>query len=200
MKDIISFGRYIREGKEASPIEWIVLEEEPGALLLLSRFVLAGMPFHNEEALIGWRLCSLRKKLNEEFFGAAFSPDEQRRIIPSQNENKPNFHYRTGADGPTEDRVFLLSYDEALKYFADDGVRRAFPTPYAAENGAWRGIDGCSWWWLRTNARPAGLRGLKTDSLLSECICRVRDLGSISVDGIVCTASGGVRPAVRIKI
>lgn len=179
-------GRFPLTDDRAEPIDWMVLEEDPEGLLLVTCRVIAGAAFHGEDTGIIWRTSELRRWLNTAFFETAFHAEEQKRILVTPSENKPNFHYRTGADDPTDDRIFLLSYDQAVRCFADDEARKARPTPYGEQHGAWAGIDGCSWWWLRTNAR------------LGDCICRVRDLGSISVDGIVCTASGGVRPAMRI--
>ncbi len=188
MNDIISLGLYPQETGEPAPVEWLVLDRDRDTALVISRYVLTGAPFHAEDKPVIWRESSLRAWLNGDFLKAAFSPREQEGILAAPAENKPNFHYRTGRDEPTEDRLFVLSYDEAVKYFKDDSERRALPTPFAAGNGAWRGIGGYSWYWLRTNAR------------LGDCICRVRDLGSVSVDGIVCSALGGVRPAMRIRL
>ena len=188
MNEIIRCGVYPQENSEPIPVEWLVLEQEQNTALVVSRYVLTGSAFNEEDKPVKWRESSLRAWLNRDFWSLAFTPGEQSRILTSPAENKPNFHYRTGGDEPTEDKVFVLSYDEAVKYFKDDDRRRALPTSYAAENGAWRGIGGYSWYWLRTNAR------------LGDCICRVRDLGSVSVDGVVCSALGGVRPAMRIRL
>ena len=183
---MITMGHFPQKDSRPEPVGWQVLEQDARGLLVVTCAVIAGAPFHGEDTTITWRSSELRRWLNEEFLETAFSAEERQRILLTPADNKPNFHYRTGDDEPTEDRIFLLSYDEAVRCFRDDEARRARPTPYGEQHGAWAGIDGCSWWWLRTNAR------------LGECICRVRDLGSISVDGIVCTASGGVRPAMRI--
>ena len=48
----------------------------------------------------------------------------------------------------TKDRVFLLSYAEAEKYFSSDFTRKCTPTDYAVRKGAVAGK--ADWWWLRS--------------------------------------------------
>ncbi|MFR9712181.1 DUF6273 domain-containing protein [Paenibacillus sp. MB22_1] len=112
-----------------------------------------------------WRDCDLRQWLNEEFFAAAFSPEEQALIEPAyctdNGEGCPD----------TEDNVFLLSVAEVKAFTASLGKdwMTAVGTDYAKlkkpdgcslyvydkgeevnyvlRNGQ---KMGCSWWWLRT--------------------------------------------------
>ena len=64
------------------------------------------------------------------------------------------------SDVGTSDNVFLLSKEEAEKYFANDDLRRCKATDYAVKNDAWvndggrfstdLGAKGYSYWWLRS--------------------------------------------------
>ena len=78
---------------------------------------------------------------------------KSRLKISAEISNTDNKEYETKGGADTQDQVFLLSLDEAEKYFADDDDRICEPTEYALgkdenimdeEEGA-----GC-WWWLRS--------------------------------------------------
>ena len=64
--------------------------------------------------------------------------------------------YSTKGGNNTQDKVFLLSYAEAWKYFKDDNARMCVPTEYAIKQGAWKKssgkVDGKAtcYWWLRS--------------------------------------------------
>ena len=55
-----------------------------------------------------------------------------------------------------EDRVFLLSVDEAIKYLPSDQDRIAVATEYAAKNYVYliESYGKVSQWWLRSSAEP----------------------------------------------
>lgn len=64
-----------------------------------------------------------------------------------------NPDYDTDAGNDTEDKVFLLSIEEANRYFKYDSERQCVSTEYAKANGAYTyEIDGASncFWWLRS--------------------------------------------------
>ena len=67
-----------------------------------------------------WETCTLRQHLNTEFLGK-FSDEERKRIIVTKNRNPDNLWYGTPGGGDTDDKVFLLSLEEADKYFGDSG-------------------------------------------------------------------------------
>ena len=62
-----------------------------------------------------------------------------------------NPEYNTNPGKPTQDKVFLLSINEANKYFSSDNSRQCEPTEYAIVNGAYANREtGFCWWWLRS--------------------------------------------------
>lgn len=140
------------------PIQWTVLAKEEGRILCISRFLLDCKPYHQTPEMVTWATCGLRQWLNGEFLEAAFSPEEQKRILPTHLTNHKNY-----PQYDTEDRIFLLDHQQAVNYFEDEDhpmTRSALTTPYARSQGAWflsaeeAGEDeaelafaGC--WWLR---------------------------------------------------
>lgn len=166
--ETVVFGAYEQDGDTANgaeAVEWLVLDVTDGKALLMSRYGLAAMPYNETEEAMTWENCSLRKWLNGEFYETAFSEEEKTEIVLTKLENKDNEEYGIEGGNDTEDKVFLLSVDEAKKYFAADTVveggrnynteRAAKPSAYAATkpltivtNGSW--YDGSSPYWLRS--------------------------------------------------
>ena len=158
-RKMVRFGHYEQNSiPEDGPeeIEWIVLREEEGASLLISRFGLEVLPYHETYGDITWEECSLRAWLNGEFLSAAFTEGERKAILLHETDNGPAQNcagYGTDGGRDTRDLVFLLSYAEAEAYFPDDAARQCSPTAYALSRGAHhvmhagrlRGL-----WWLRS--------------------------------------------------
>ena len=100
---------------------------------------------------------------NNDFLSAAFSGDEKAMIpvvtVPA-HEN-PTYHTDPGKD--TQDQVFLLSINEANKYFGSDSESACMATDYADANGVWTSSNGACYWWLRSpgykNHRAASVSG-----------------------------------------
>ena len=158
-RQIVTFGKFEQDnnpdnGPEA--IEWLVLEEKDGKCLLLSSCGLDALPYHREDGEACWEKCSLRAWLNNDFLQNAFSAEEQAAIQVTHVVNGSGQGDSLSADaGPdTDDKVFLLSYQEAFgKYFSTDEARRCMPTAAATAHGVLADtVLGCNWW-LRS---PAG--------------------------------------------
>ncbi len=147
--DTVLFGTYEQDnettnGKEA--IEWRVLDKRPdGSFLVISRFVLDGGIYYTKYDYVTWESCTLRSWLNTDFLNEAFSASEQERIVKTKVVNNDNLEMNTSGGNDTEDKVFLLSLEEADKYFKDDKDRLGKVTAYADHNGEIMG-EGCSWW------------------------------------------------------
>ena len=102
-------------------------------MLVLCERAVAVLPYHPELQDVSWESCALRCWLNRVFLPLCFSSAEQERILSTtvQTPNNPNFGSFGG--NATEDRLFLLSAEEAAGLLKDDAARAL----------------GC-WWWLRT--------------------------------------------------
>ena len=222
--DVITFGRYEQDdvslnGKE--PIEWKILEidEEKGEVLLISAACLDCRPYHVDPGDPGaakevtWEDSSIRRWLNNDmeggFLGDAFSERDRERICESVVPADENGHFGDAdAGAETEDRVFLLSEAEAMKYFSGRKERRASATAWAAaaqkkkpsedeevtEKDEEYWIDttdttGDSFWWLRTPGE---------DNTFAECVGAE---GAIVQTGyLVNQQYFGVRPAIRVEL
>ena len=152
--DIITFGQYEQDNdltNGTEPIEWQVLAVEEDRILVISKYGLDAKPYNTARTDVTWESCSLRAWLNEEFYSSAFSAAEQGRIVQVTLENPDNGTYGTVGGSDTNDRIFLLSIDEAEQYLGSATARQCRATAYAKANGA--GVNannGYSWWWLRS--------------------------------------------------
>ena len=151
--DSVFFGEY-EQGNGRAPIEWLVLEEREDSCLLISRQALELMKYHGSDEETTWENCDLREWLNSVFLIYAFTPEEREAILLTEVDNSVGneiFHVDGGND--TEDFIFLLSREEAKKWFPTEGERLCEPTR-AAKTGS---IGGYASWWLRTPGYDASL-------------------------------------------
>lgn len=87
--------------------------------------------------------------------------DEQSKIMNTTVSAGKNPKYVTDPGSATTDKVFLLSINEAGKYFPSDSERQCKATKYAEAQGTnVNSSDNC-WWWLRSpgnfQSRAAGV-------------------------------------------
>ena len=191
--DHFTFGRYEQDNYEANgsePIEWRVLEVSGGSALIVSEDALDMRAYNKEWVSVTWAECTLREWLNGEFYETAFNEAEKGLVALTKVENKDHPQYGTEGGEDTEDRIFLLSLEEADRYFEDDEDRRAFPTEYAIAKHAYMNSDlGTVWWWLRS---PGDYR-VNAAGVFADGSLRLTG-GSVSFD------RDAVRPALRLKI
>ena len=166
--EYVTFGRYEQDndkGNGAEEIEWLVLDKQDGKMLLLSKHIIENKVFHETRECTTWDMCDLRTWLNGEFYKTAFNSTEQGLIETTHvttlaSEKAIGYGIKSSED--TDDKVFVLSVDEALTYFdpnykTEDPLRRSQPTAYAAAQGVrvynreqYPDLKGNGWWWLRT--------------------------------------------------
>ena len=118
----IKFGKYEQDGNEANgpeDIEWIVLENDGKRVFVVSKYVLDGVMYHDSETAVNWETSYLRNWLNNDFFNNAFSETEKNEIPSVTLTNQANTYYNKPAGNNTTDKVFLLSLEEAEKYFGE---------------------------------------------------------------------------------
>lgn len=201
----IVFGHYpqTKDGKDNTPIEWLILERDGLNALVVSKYGLDAQPYNISCTDVTWEKCTLRTWLNDTFYNKAFSADEQAAILTTNVDNSKNQCYsgwNTSGGNNTQDKVFLLSYAEANKYFgvaydnSSNTKSRVAPTAYAIAQGAYthssnKTADGTAagWWWLRSPGFYQGsAAGVRTDGSLN--YYRVDD------------DSGSVRPALWVNL
>lgn len=154
--DSFAFGAYEQDdnstnGKET--IEWIVLSKHEDRLLAISRYALDNQQYNIEEEDVTWETCSLRNWLDKSFYNDAFLEQEKQMICTSAVTADKNPDYLVDQGNDTQDKVFLLSIDEANKYFSSNSKRQCKATKYARSLGAYKNSsDGNCRWWLRTTS------------------------------------------------
>ena len=165
---------------EMAGVEWYVLEEQEGKMLVVSKNVLESRAYHAPGGAITWEDSEIRAYLNSEFIEKTFSAEEQAKIIETTITNPSNSQYGIVGGNDTTDKVFLLSLNEVEKYMGS-GVELL------------RGIDietkEVTWWHLRSP-------GEATDVNAS-----VNAIGLIDYHGVfdgVTDPTGGIRPAMWI--
>ena len=155
--DVIRFGHYEQDNNEENgpeELEGIVLDVNGKSALVISRYAIDGVYYHPTMAEKTWETCSLRKWIKETFIGAAFSEDEQKSILTVTVPAESNPDYDTDPGNDTEDKIFLLSVDEANRYFSSDEARKCEQTEYAKAQSSLtfenhQETMPCNWW-LRT--------------------------------------------------
>ena len=150
--DVITFGSYeqdnnLKNGAEA--IEWQVLDVQNGKALVISKFALDCKPYNSEDKSVTWEHSSLREWLNNDFVNTAFSLTEQNMISVVKLSNSDNRNW-TYDGNDTEDKIFLLSINQAKNYFSSDAQRQCEPSAYAKEEGVKISANGNCYWWLRS--------------------------------------------------
>lgn len=196
--DTIKFGKYeqdnnLSNGKE--DIEWDVLAKENNSVLLISKYALDCKQYNTERTDITWETCSVRKWLDGTFMDSAFDGAEKSIVKKTKVLAEKNPYYSTDPGNATTDKVFLLSINEANKYFGSDEDRKCIPTEYAKANGAYtssgytkNGVPTCGWW-LRSPGDDQGRAA------------NVSDYGSVNYLGMrVDYGDGCVRPALWINL
>ena len=151
---------------------WRILQmnEEEHTVLVVSEEIVCERVFHNKWEKVTWETSDVRAWLNGEYLNTAFSEEERAAIIESEIENPDNPKYHTKGGNPTKDKIFLLSIDEATRYFNTDADRATG-----------------TWWWLRSP-------GYGEDKA-----ARVSNVGSLHVYGYDVNIEGGIRPAFKIN-
>lgn len=139
--EYVYFGNYYEHTGHPDDIEWKILKEEDGKLLVISTDYLDYQPYNTENANVTWETCSLRAWLNEDFINDVFSPSEQKYILTTTVSNPDNPDYGTEGGNDTEDKIFLLSIDEVNMFFPDEKARHRdsnwwLRSPGSSSNGA----------------------------------------------------------------
>lgn len=174
------------------PILWRVLDVQDDRALLLSEDVTHNnMQYDKEFSSLTWKwkTCKLRRWLNKDFL-KTFSSQEQAQIANTINTNDLKIYLGMEYGEQTQDKIFLLSESELIKYFGyskrlaevgeDWWSGDKFKSARVAKHNG-RAV----WWWLRSPG----------------CF--------VDLDGTICRRSteinsgfnfGGVRPALWIKL
>jgi len=177
MSRIKEAGRQIGAVIQFGGYDWRVLDVQDNRALIITKDVIEKRPYNGKSEEVTWETCTLREYLNGEFL-QKFTEEEQKRIAETGISNPNNPQNGTDGGNDTNDKIFLLSIEEANRYFSSDSERMA------------KEADGtASWWWLRS------------PGYYSYTAARVSVVGYVTVYGLgVFTVDGGVRPALWINV
>lgn len=139
--DYITFGKYEQDNNESNgkaDIEWLVLDKKDGKLLVISKDILSTAMFisnsqYGNNNWAKWDESQIRREMNVEFYNDAFNEDEKKRIAVTKVLPGKNPYYGIDPGGSTEDKLFLLSVDEVLKYFPSESDRKCSMSKYVEE-------------------------------------------------------------------
>lgn len=213
--DCIYFGSYWQndtngdgvadQNDEKEPIKWRILSQDGDDVFLLADQILDCQPYNvakptgtatpfvsieprmlsEENTEITWENCSLRKWLNKDFYNDAFNEEEKEAIRTTEvvNEDDPKYGNRKGEN--TEDKIYLLSIDEATNpeygFPSDTDItktRKVESTAYAARGS----------WWLRSLGRSEGQ------------VAEADSGGKIYPSGTMARNNLGVRPVLHLNL
>ena len=158
--DLVRFGKY----------EWNVLSKRDNMVLLVSASEVTKSAYNTWGGSTAWENSTLRRWLNEDFYNE-FTENERSAIAVTSIENGNNPKYGLFGGTVTEDRVFVLSIDEANRYFYNNDARAL-----------------STLWWLRS---PGGAYNLAA---------YVDTFGNICEYGTNASYDrGAVRPAIWVN-
>lgn len=192
--DIIEFGKFydiVDEEIVKVPIKWQVLEQLNDFSLLISKDILKTMPYNYSWSPTNWEVSNIRVWLNYDFYDIAFNYGEKELIQKVTTANTGNPAYKVKKEFLTKDYVFLLSIEEAKKYYNTSRDLMAKGTEYAKKEGLWiskyQTSDGYSVWWLRSPGKTWSSAAI---------IHAAGDIG-LGGDGVA-TRGNGIRPCIWI--
>ena len=166
-------GKHVEYGAlNGEPLRWKVCDVRGKMRLLICDTIPARHAFQSPRIDTYWSICGLRAWLNSEFLKKVFTPAERLSIMQTRISNPKSEAWVSYGGPDTADKLFILSPDEAVRYFPRPEDRRM----------------GC-WWWLRCPG----------SNLLSAMA--VYEDGTLYDFGInVNYGEGGVRPAMWVLL
>ena len=161
--NVFSFGKMF----------WRILEvnKEQQTMLVITDREVCEKKYNDKYVNTTWEDCTLRKWLNEEYLNTVFSKEEQDAILTTHLTNPDNPSYGTKGGNDTEDKIYLLSIDEAYQYFKDARDRST----------------GNSWW-------------LRSPGYGSKDGAVVRNDGGVDSTGDDVTVRYFIRPALNLNL
>ena len=192
----LRFGVYEQDNEPSNgpeEIEWLVLDVDGSKALVVSKYGLEAREFNDElnaHQTVTWANSQLRTWLNDTFFRSAFSADHRQLILTAEVTADRNPVSDVNPGRATKDKIFLLSIDEANRYFDSDRARQCRATESCSAVKMEKDDDGFCCWWLRS------------PGIQSSCPAVVIARGSVFTNGFSCghKPEVAVRPAMWIEL
>lgn len=152
---------------------WIVLDKDENKILLFNQDGLVPKVYGDTGV---WEESEVRAWLNNEYIKSNFSKEEQQIIITTDIKTQTSHIIEGRSESDTQDKIWLLSIEEAKEYFDSDTDRQCFPDS-----------SGRAWW-----LRSSGERSYQNAA--------VREDGSICESGLNINQTNWIRPALYVDI
>lgn len=191
---------------------WQVLDTKGDKALILSERVLEHRSYHNTSEATTWAESDMRSYLNDEFYNS-FDEKQRKMIAETKLKNPDNpwdFTEQGGnafTDGgeDTKDYIFLLSLDDIITYFSDNGKdSMLYSSQLGSREKSFR--DGCENKIIayNLNGDVSNSRGqgwlLRSPGMYNNTAAYIGGKGSIAVCGtFVEETDFGMRPAMWVK-
>ncbi len=182
-------------------IEWNILQENTGSLLINTDLLLDSQPFKYHYSGDGtgpfydennkpryqnnYDLSDIRKWINDVFYNTAFNDIEKQIIKKTEVDNTSEAWI--GYSPNTNDNIFLLSRKEVGQYYDSFDSRIAYGSDYAKCQGLLTSSTNSGRWYLRSVSRP----GYFVDAVLRSGYLTEEDVNETCV---------GIRPACYIQL
>ena len=140
----VTFGEYIQNEKEKTPITWIVISAlVPQNKLLVSKRVLDCIPYNESGKKASWEGSSLREWLNSTFYKTAFN-EKEKALLGSFKDNGDKVSL-------LDKKTASLAFPNQGNSFSDlAGVKNdklvCYGTNYATRSFVLSGTQICDWW------------------------------------------------------
>ena len=188
------------------PFTWKVLDIQPDKALIITESIIEQGPYNDTYTDTTWADCTLRKYLNNTFHDA-FDHQDRGRILPVVNKNHNNQWYGTTGGPDTQDKIFLLSIEEATcRYFGDSssllfkpGKNQRYWFQRKDPNNVHRIAlhnNGAAWWWLRSPGRV----GIKAAYIHRDGNIGIQGNNILKGNLDEGKCRGGIRPALWLKL
>ena len=180
------------------PIKWLIVEESDGKATLVADLILDSQQYDyeaNKETYgnNNYAESTIRAWLNESFYNTAFNEMQQAIIQTTTIDNSAastGYSSNQYACENTNDKIFLMSYAEAITWFTSSAERQKQGSDYAKSQGLWVGTSsGNRYYWLRSPYFD-----------YSSLARVVSDDGGIDDYNHVCETNRGVLPALVIEL
>ena len=190
--------------KDKKEIEWEVLEysRDRKSALLVSKYLIDCRQFNGKDTTVTWSDSDIRKWLNDEFLNGAFNTRERDLIQTTKVQTRDS---KDGVKGgpDTEDKVFLLSAEEADRFYPANMSGKRPEILASFTDGS---VEG---WWLRSPGRaPTDFSDYDEedyedleDEDYGKCFAACADTYcNLETDGLPVNYARGIRPAIRIDL
>lgn len=209
--DVVTIGEYCHgqnpkySYQSKFPVKWLVLESSGDKALLISLYNLDVYYYLDTERMfdyedknipVSWAVSDIRYWLNENLLYSIFNDTERSCVLPTKVHTPDNPVYGTTGGEDTTDYLFLLSIEEAQKYFSSDVERRTQIVPdvdieqydLMAYTHYLNTTDYYDWW-------------LRSPGETQDFAAFVGRFGDVNVEGeILAAESVSIRPAMWVDL